>query len=118
MEWHEAVYAPGRDGSRPPLEVTAFVYARDKGRCVSCGRKSRLTLHHIVPRSRGGVDEAMNLATLCVSCHDSIEPLGLPWSEVRGWKRNNSKRKVKPAPEPPPEHDWHAYVYGGCRRPD
>ncbi len=50
------------------------VLARDKWKCLSCGRTSRedgatLEVDHIVPRSKGGTDEMDNLQTLCKKCN-------------------------------------------------
>ena len=50
------------------------VLARDSWTCCSCGRSAKLhavTLHvdHIMPRSRGGTDDAINLQTLCMKCN-------------------------------------------------
>jgi hypothetical protein len=46
------------------------VYRRDRFRCTSpvCTRRD-VTPHHLVYRSRGGGDEAENVASLCVWCH-------------------------------------------------
>jgi 5-methylcytosine-specific restriction endonuclease McrA len=38
--------------------------------CLTCGRKSHLELHHVVPISRGGEElDAENVRTLCDFCH-------------------------------------------------
>ena len=47
------------------------IYARDGYVCLCCGSKSRLTLDHIVPRSKGGADEESNLRTYCRSCNSN-----------------------------------------------
>lgn len=56
-----------------------LVFERDGWRCSYCGRdfsglrrKTRLrllTLDHVVPRSRGGSDNAENLVASCVKCN-------------------------------------------------
>ena len=33
-----------------------------------------LTVHQIRPREHGGADDSRNLVTLCVPCHDYVEP--------------------------------------------
>lgn len=38
-------------------------------KCRNCGRGGRLTLDHIVPRSRGGTDAQANLRVLCGECN-------------------------------------------------
>lgn len=35
------------------------------GKCAECGTTENLTLHHIVPLSDGGLDEAENFMILC-----------------------------------------------------
>jgi hypothetical protein len=50
------------------------VLARDKWKCLSCGRSSRedgvlLEVDHIIPRSKGGSDDMTNLQTLCKKCN-------------------------------------------------
>ncbi len=59
-------------GSRNPW----VVFERDDFRCVYCGRSSvedGVTLHadHIVPRSKGGRDNLLNLVTACSGCNCS-----------------------------------------------
>lgn len=64
---------------RPPIprELRAAVYERDGHACLKCGATSKLTLDHIHPWSKGGLDTMENLQTLCGSCNsrkqDSIE---------------------------------------------
>lgn len=50
------------------------VLARDKWKCLSCGRKARedgvlLEVDHIIPRSKGGSNDMDNLQTLCKKCN-------------------------------------------------
>jgi len=50
------------------------VLARDKWKCLSCGRSARedgvlLEVDHIIPRSKGGSDDMSNLQTLCKKCN-------------------------------------------------
>lgn len=49
------------------------VLNRDSYTCQICGAKNtRLEVHHIVYRSKGGTDDEDNLITLCESCHKKI----------------------------------------------
>ena len=41
------------------------------GTCVYCGATDALSLDHLIPRLRGGEDEANNLVTACRSCNSS-----------------------------------------------
>ncbi|MBM4129992.1 HNH endonuclease [bacterium] len=54
--------------------VRARVLARDRHRCATpgCGSARFLEVHHVVPRSRGGTNEAANLVTLCSRCHGFV----------------------------------------------
>jgi 5-methylcytosine-specific restriction endonuclease McrA len=46
------------------------LFARDGWRCVYCGNASgRLTLDHVVPRSRGGKSIWENVVTSCAPCN-------------------------------------------------
>ena len=46
------------------------LFARDGWRCVYCGDgTSRLTLDHVVPRSRGGESVWENVVTACAACN-------------------------------------------------
>lgn len=45
------------------------VFARDKGKCTSCGSNINLTVDHIQELSLGGSNELDNLRTLCAECH-------------------------------------------------
>lgn len=45
------------------------IMARDGRRCVWCGKRRRLTVDHIVPRSRGGSNCDINLRVLCAPCN-------------------------------------------------
>ena len=49
--------------------VRETVIKRDNMRCVKCGNRHNLQVHHIIHRKHGGSDEASNLITLCAACH-------------------------------------------------
>lgn len=46
------------------------VLRRDRNRCQYCGATDRLTLDHVLPRSRGGRDTWENLVTACMPCNN------------------------------------------------
>ncbi len=46
------------------------VLRRDRHRCQYCGDKDRLTIDHVMPKSRGGRDTWENLVTACVPCNN------------------------------------------------
>ena len=45
------------------------LFARDGHRCAYCGSSGRLTLDHVVPRSRGGDSVWENVVTSCAPCN-------------------------------------------------
>jgi len=62
-----------------PPRLRAAVMARDRHRCAApgCGSARFLEVHHVVPRSAGGANEAANLVTLCSRCHGFVHEQGL-----------------------------------------
>lgn len=46
------------------------ILRRDGNRCQYCGSRDRLTLDHVVPKSRGGPDTWDNLVAACVPCNN------------------------------------------------
>ena len=59
---------PERDGAQWK-RTRAAVRRRDGNRCVVCGRRDRLSVHHVVPARLGGGDGMDNLVTVCVLHH-------------------------------------------------
>jgi 5-methylcytosine-specific restriction endonuclease McrA len=45
------------------------LFKRDKHTCQYCGADKRLTLDHVVPRSKGGKSSWKNLVTACHRCN-------------------------------------------------
>lgn len=45
------------------------LFARDTHTCQYCGSRTRLTLDHVVPRSRGGGSSWDNVVTACAPCN-------------------------------------------------
>ena len=46
------------------------LFARDGWKCVYCGTEgNRLTLDHVIPRSRGGTSVWENVVTSCAPCN-------------------------------------------------
>jgi 5-methylcytosine-specific restriction endonuclease McrA len=65
----------------PPLitppwkQIRREVLERDRYSCQNehCESKSKLHVHHIVPRSQGGTNKLDNLITYCTKCHPQNE---------------------------------------------
>lgn len=51
------------------LRLKAEIKHRDNHTCLSCGATENLTIHHIVPKYRGGTSAPGNLQTLCFACN-------------------------------------------------
>lgn len=45
------------------------IFRRDGESCVYCGTHKDLTIDHVIPRSKGGIDSWENLVTACHSCN-------------------------------------------------
>jgi hypothetical protein len=62
-------------------EISQMIRERDGYECRRCFAKeselkeigSYLTVHHIVPRKKGGSNWPSNLITLCIACHREVE---------------------------------------------
>lgn len=82
------------DRSRPvPAKLRASILERDSHACARCGRpvdvsSGYYSLHHRLPRSRGGTHTPENLVTLCGSgttrCHVEVESLRAQ-ARAEGW---------------------------------
>ena len=53
-------------------KVKAEVYARDRERCIFCGRAG-LPEGHYISRSRGGLGIPENIVTVCRECHRRMD---------------------------------------------
>lgn len=47
----------------------SMIYKRDNNKCQYCGATRRLTIDHVVPRSKGGEDTWENLVVACSTCN-------------------------------------------------
>ncbi len=52
-------------------QIRAQAKMRDKHRCVGCGSRERLQVHHLT-YARLGQERLSDLTTLCRSCHRSL----------------------------------------------
>ena len=53
-----------------PIKISRHrIYARDNHQCVYCGSKKSLTIDHVIPRSKGGLNTWANMVTSCFSCN-------------------------------------------------
>lgn len=45
------------------------IYQRDGYKCVYCGTHKKLTIDHVIPKSKGGKNTWENMATCCSDCN-------------------------------------------------
>jgi len=57
-----------RDTHRRKITRRA-VFARDGWACQYCGRRSNLTVDHVIPRSKGGLSTWDNIVASCAPCN-------------------------------------------------
>jgi 5-methylcytosine-specific restriction endonuclease McrA len=92
------------------------LFARDGWRCVYCGSSSgRLTLDHVVPRSRGGESVWENVVTACSPCNLRK---GNRLLEESGLKLHRLPRPPAPVlfihlATPSIPSEWHQYLPRG-----
>ena len=46
-----------------------MIYKRDEHTCQYCGAKNKLTIDHVIPKSKGGRDTWENLVVACSKCN-------------------------------------------------
>ena len=69
MKFQIPEYPPNWD------EIRKEVLELDNYKCQNCGEKSKkLHIHHIIPLSKRGRNDAYNLVTLCEECHKTEHP--------------------------------------------
>lgn len=55
-----------------PQTIVDELLAKTGRMCAVCNRLHGVQVHHIVPRSEGGPDDASNAIPLCPNCHDEV----------------------------------------------
>jgi 5-methylcytosine-specific restriction endonuclease McrA len=85
---------PERHWKIPPVSRRE-VLRRDNHACQYCGSSKRLTLDHVIPRSKGGQHTWNNVVAACESCN-SRKGDRLP-QEIGMIPRNKPKAPVHPA---------------------
>ena len=53
------------------------IYRREGYACAICDDTRALQIHHVVHRSQGGTNNAMNLICLCARCHALVHGTNL-----------------------------------------
>ena len=53
-----------------------------KGKCKLCNNETDyLEIHHIIPKSRGGLDTENNLINICIDCHGLVHDVSFKRSK-------------------------------------
>ena len=125
MTWQSRIY--GKSG---PLEEDILVYKEIKRTmaqgcgnvCRRCRKRFKsymLSLHHIVPRSKGGSGDFDNLILLCNECHDYVEEnISKYGSRPKIENSLRKKRKKDEAIKKSVGKNWQSWVYGGSSNPN
>lgn len=50
-------------------KVKAFVFERDKSKCVYCGSAENLEIDHIIPITKSGSNSERNIQLVCLDCN-------------------------------------------------
>ena len=81
--------------------LSRSVKARDGNACLSCGStQGPLHTHHVIPKSKLGVDAKRNLITLCEVCHQRRHHHSLsPHKETFGNLKVPKSWKIKTKPK-------------------
>lgn len=98
------------------ISLKIFISMKQKSKCAMCKKElstKEFSLHHIIPREKGGQNNIDNLIGLCGQCHDIAELKELSRDDIINYYtkiriKKKEKAKVK---------DWHMWVYGGYNRP-
>jgi 5-methylcytosine-specific restriction endonuclease McrA len=85
---------PERLWKMPPVNRRE-VLRRDHHACQYCGNGKRLTLDHVIPRSKGGLHTWDNVVAACETCN-SVKGDRLP-QEAGMIPRNKPKAPIHPA---------------------
>lgn len=90
----------------------ALIYQRDDHTCQYCGSQKKLTIDHIVPRSRGGQDTWENMVVACSACNTKkgntlLEQTGMKLRRVPKPMENKIVLKLHKSNVT----EWKSYIY-------
>lgn len=66
-------------------DVWGEVCRRYADTCIYCGSKENITIEHLLPVSRGGTNDASNLAPACLGCNSSKR--NKTYEEFLAWRQ-------------------------------
>lgn len=89
-----------------------LIHKRDNHTCQYCSSKENITVDHVIPSSRGGVDSWENLVTACSSCNTKKGNKTLEESGMKLLKEPRAPfNKVHLSIQSSNIQDWKTYVY-------
>ena len=89
-----------------------MIYQRDDHTCQYCGSQKRLTVDHVIPRSRGGQDTWENMVVACSPCNVKkgntlLEQTGMKLKRVPKAMENKITLKLNKSNVT----EWKSYIY-------
>ena len=89
-----------------------LIYQRDDHTCQYCGSQKRLTIDHVIPRSRGGQDTWENMVVACSPCNVKkgntlLEQTGMKLKRVPKAMENKITLKLNKSNVT----EWKSYIY-------
>lgn len=89
-----------------------LIHKRDNHTCQYCGSKENLTIDHVLPSSRGGIDSWENLVCCCTSCNikkgnKTPEEKGMRLIKQPKAPFNRVHLSINSSNNP----DWRQYIY-------
>ncbi len=90
----------------------ALIYQRDDHTCQYCGSQKRLTVDHVIPRSRGGQDTWENMVVACSPCNVKkgntlLEETGMKLKRIPKAMENKITLKLNKSNVT----EWKSYIY-------
>jgi len=88
------------------------IFKRDNNMCQYCGSRQDLTIDHVIPRSRGGVDSWENCVAACRKCNHKKGDLFLGETSMKLLRRPFKPNYLMFLREFTTIHeDWKPYLY-------
>lgn len=89
-----------------------MIYQRDGNKCQYCGSTKRLTIDHVIPRSKGGGDTWDNLVVACSSCNTKksdklLEHTGMKLTRVPKAPIHPMFMQLEKSRDP----EWREYIF-------
>lgn len=88
------------------------IHSRDGNKCVYCGATRNLTIDHIIPSSRGGGNDFLNLVCCCISCNTKKGNKTPEEANMKMLKKPTVPfNKITFSVEVSKDDEWKQYIY-------